>query len=69
MTVDAYPTEEFESTVSQRRREPVVQPNVVTDATISDVPNNELELKPGMTATVTLEISGGRRNPFPAPPA
>ena len=56
-TVDAYPAEEFEGTVSQIRLEPVVQQNVVTYATVIDVPNNELKLKPGMTATVTLEIA------------
>ena len=56
-TVDAYAAEEFEGTVSQIRLEPVVQQNVVTYATVIDVPNNELKLKPGMTATVTLEIA------------
>ena len=56
-TVDAYPSEEFEGTVSQIRLEPVVLQNVVTYATVIDVPNNELKLKPGMTATVTLEIA------------
>ena len=56
-TVDAYPAEAFEGTVSQVRLEPVVQQNVVTYATVIDVPNNELKLKPGMTATVTLEIA------------
>ncbi len=56
-TVDAYAAEEFIGTVSQIRLEPVVLQNVVTYATVIDVPNNELKLKPGMTATVTLEIS------------
>ena len=56
-TVDAYAAEEFEGIVSQIRLEPVVQQNVVTYATVIDVPNNELKLKPGMTATVTLEIA------------
>ena len=56
-TVDAYPSEEFEGVVSQVRLEPVVQQNVVTYATVIDVPNNALKLKPGMTATVTLEIA------------
>ena len=56
-TVDAYAAEEFDGTVSQIRLEPVVQQNVVTYATVIDVPNNELKLKPGMTATVTLEIA------------
>ena len=56
-TVDAYPSETFEGSVSQVRLEPVIQQNVVTYATVIDVPNNELKLKPGMTATVTLEIA------------
>ena len=56
-TVDAYAAEEFEGTVSQIRLEPVVLQNVVTYATVIDVPNPDLELKPGMTATVTLEIA------------
>lgn len=56
-TVDAYAAEEFDGTVSQIRLEPVVQQNVVTYATVIDVPNNDLRLKPGMTATVTLEIA------------
>ncbi len=56
-TVDAYPSDEFEGTVSQIRLEPVVQQNVVTYATVIDAPNPDLELKPGMTATITLEIA------------
>lgn len=56
-TVDAYAAEQFEGTVSQIRLEPVVLQQVVTYATVIDVPNNDLRLKPGMTATVTLEIA------------
>ena len=56
-TVDAYAAEVFDGIVSQIRLEPVVQQNVVTYATVIDVPNDELKLKPGMTATVTLEIA------------
>ena len=56
-TVDAFAAEQFEGTVSQIRLEPVVLQNVVTYATVIDVPNNDLRLKPGMTATVTLEIA------------
>ena len=56
-TVDAYAAEEFEGIVSQIRLEPVLEQNVVTYATVIDVPNNDLKLKPGMTATVTLEIA------------
>jgi HlyD family secretion protein len=56
-TVDAFPAEEFEGAVSQIRLEPIVQQNVVTYATVVDAPNNELKLKPGMTATIELEIA------------
>ena len=56
-SVDAYPTEGFEGSVSQIRLEPVVQQNVVTYATVIDAPNPDLKLKPGMTATITLEIA------------
>jgi len=55
--VDAYPDSEFEGLVSQVRLEPIVVENVVTYATQIDVPNPDLRLKPGMTATVTLEIA------------
>ena len=56
-TVDAYPAEEFVGSVSQIRLEPIVTQNVVTYATVIDAPNNDLKLKPGMTATVSLEIA------------
>ncbi len=55
--VDAYPADTFRGTVSQVRLEPKVQQNVVTYATVIDVPNNDLRLKPGMTANVNVEIS------------
>ena len=55
--VDAYPADTFHGTVSQVRLEPKVQQNVVTYATVIDVPNNDLRLKPGMTANVNVEIS------------
>lgn len=55
--VDAYPTEEFTGTVAQVRLQPIVAQNVVTYATVIDVPNNQLKLKPGMTANVTIEIA------------
>ena len=56
-TVDAYPGEQFEGTVSQIRLEPVLTQNVVTYATVVDAPNPELRLRPGMTATIALEIA------------
>ena len=56
-TVDAYPGDEFEGSVSQIRLEPVVTQNVVTYATVIDAPNPDLRLKPGMTATIALETA------------
>ena len=43
--------------MSQVRLQPIVQQNVVTYATVIDVPNTELKLKPGMTANVNVEIA------------
>jgi HlyD family secretion protein len=53
--VDAYPGVTFSGTVSQVRLQPVVQQNVVSYVTVIDVPNPGLKLKPGMTASVTIE--------------
>ena len=58
--VDAYPSETFNGTVTQVRLQPIMQQNVVTYATVIEVPNPELKLKPGMTANVNIEIA--RRN-------
>src|SRR5215472_11666085 len=55
--VDAYPTDTFVGHVSQIRLQPVVVQNVTTYGTIVDVPNNDLKLKPGMTANLKVEIS------------
>lgn len=55
--VDAYPAEAFDGSVSQVRLQPIVQQNVVTYATVIDVPNPALKLKPGMTANVNVEIN------------
>ena len=55
--VDAYPTETFRGTVQQVRLQPTTVQNVVTYSTVISVPNEELKLKPGMTANVTIEIS------------
>ena len=55
--MDAYPGETFSGTVSQVRLEPKVESNVVSYTTIIDVPNPKMQLKPGMTATVTVEIA------------
>lgn len=58
--VDAFPNEEFLGSVTQVRLQPTTVQNVVTYATVIDVPNPELKLKPGMTANVNVEIA--RRN-------
>lgn len=55
--VDAYPGEIFTGVVAQVRLEPIVQQNVVSYVTVIDVPNPEHKLRPGMTATVTIEIA------------
>src|SRR5579872_895076 len=53
-TVDAYPDISFTGTVSQIRLEPVVSANVVTYTTIISAPNQDLKLKPGMTANIFI---------------
>jgi HlyD family secretion protein len=58
--VDAYPTDTFEGTVAQVRLQPVVVQNVTTYATIINAPNAELKLRPGMTATLRIEVSQKR---------
>ena len=55
--VDAYAADTFDGSVSQVRLQPIVQQNVVTYATVIDVPNPALKLKPGMTANVNIEIN------------
>ena len=55
--VDAYPTEDFQGTVAQIRLQPVVVQNVTTYGTIINVPNNDLKLKPGMTANLKVQIA------------
>lgn len=52
--VDAFPDRVFEGVVSQRRDAPIIQNSVVTYDVVIDVDNDDLSLKPGMTATVTI---------------
>jgi HlyD family secretion protein len=56
-TVDAYPQDTFTGAVRQVRLNPVVEQNVVTYAAIISAPNLELKLRPGMTASVTVEVA------------
>ena len=53
--VDAYPDQAFPGVVTQVRLEPVIQQSVVSYVTTIEVANPDLLLKPGMTATVTVE--------------
>jgi len=55
--VDAYPTDVFTGAVEQVRLNPVIEQNVVTYAAIISAPNRELKLKPGMTATLSVEVA------------
>jgi HlyD family secretion protein len=53
-TVDAYPARRFKGVIRQIRNAPQTVQNVVTYDAVVDVDNNGLELRPGMTATVTF---------------
>ena len=55
-SVDAYPDETFNGIVRQVRLKPVIVSNVVTYTVIIDVPNPDMKLMPGMTATITVLI-------------
>jgi HlyD family secretion protein len=56
-TVDAYPNDSFHGSVSQIRLAPTTVQNVVTYTAVIDVANPALELKPGMTANVTVTVA------------
>src|SRR5205809_6633856 len=53
-TVDAYPGQRFRGKVAQVRNAPITVQNVVTYDVVVAVDNAKLELKPGMTANVTI---------------
>jgi HlyD family secretion protein len=55
-TVDAYTDQTFHGKVSQVRLAPVTVQNVVNYVVVIDVPNDDLKLMPGMTATVTVMV-------------
>ena len=55
--VDAYPDRTFLGKLQQVRLDPVTVSNVVTYSAIVDAPNPTLELKPGMTATLAVEVA------------
>ncbi len=53
-TVDAYPNETFNGVVTQVRQEATTESNVVTYEVVISAPNQDLKLKPGLTANVTI---------------
>ncbi len=58
-TVDAFPNDVFEGSVTQVRQQATTESNVVTYEVVISAPNNDLKLKPGLTANVniyTLEL-------------
>lgn len=53
-TVDAYPDDIFHGEVTQVRQEATTESNVVTYEVVISAPNDDLKLKPGLTASVTI---------------
>ena len=53
-TVDAFAKDVFNGTVEEVRLQPTVSANVVTYVTIVNTPNDDLKLKPGMTANINI---------------
>ena len=53
-TVDAFPDDQFEGSITQVRQQATTESNVVTYEVVISAPNNDLKLKPGLTANVTI---------------
>ena len=56
-TVDAYPGYQFSGTIRQVRLSPINVQNVVTYNVVVNVDNQDLRLKPGMTANVSIVVA------------
>ena len=56
-TVDAFPGKKFVGKLREIRNAPQTVQNVVTYDAVIDVPNPDLELKPGMTANVSFSVA------------
>ena len=65
-TVDAFPGRLFEGSVRQVRYAPSTNQNVVTYASVVEVDNKDLKLRPGMTANARF-ITAERRNVLKLP--
>jgi HlyD family secretion protein len=59
-TVDAYPNDRFRGKVSQIRNAATTLQNVVTYDAVVRVENDELKLRPGMTASATFTVEDRR---------
>ena len=53
-TVDAFPDDVFNGSVTQVRQEATTTSSVVTYEVVISAPNEELKLKPGLTANITI---------------
>ena len=53
-TVDAFPNDTFEGKVTQVRQQATTESNVVTYEVVISAPNQDLKLKPGLTANVNI---------------
>ena len=67
-SVDAYPSKRFTGNISQVRNAPINIQNVVTYDVVIRVANQELLLKPGMTANVSIVV-GHRKGVLKVPNA
>ncbi len=56
-TVPAFPDKMFKASVTQIRNEPKIEQNVVTYNVVLNVNNDDLDLRPGMTANVQILIT------------
>ncbi|HLE24941.1 MAG TPA: efflux RND transporter periplasmic adaptor subunit [Thermodesulfobacteriota bacterium] len=59
-TVDAYPNQTFKGKVWQIKNEPITTNNVITYDVVILIDNNDLKLKPGMTAEVKILVAHKR---------
>jgi HlyD family secretion protein len=59
-TVDAYPDQTFRGKIAQIRLNATVNQNVVTYPVIIEVDNEDLALRPSMTANVSIDVATAR---------
>ncbi len=56
-TVSAFPEKVFEGKITQVRLNPIIKEQIVSYQALVTCNNNELMLKPGMTATATVDVA------------